>query len=403
MSISMVVQNFSPIRCFLHNKQPPKVRRKIKEKKKKKKVGKPIGDPVGGRDAPINNKHVPCTETQRQKKTEVNVHCPKCCYKKFFFFKFRWTLLNKLLGWPHTFIWCMYRFYRYENTSQHAKQPGGSFQKIWSLDSRLKLPITLATLDCSMFELLILSREPMRLASKLYFIPQQTWQRAFLVLWVSVESAPTHQTGHHMARGVISSPIADWNIGSHIVDASWCITKSICMKKPNFCIIVHQQTAVFLKFYSSFMTWCSHAMFSSWSSLTQIPVLISFEKRISSQFFCHPCASVLIILPAMSMMRKVLFKAIMVFRYPHLVIVHQVFQYGACWVFSHCQLESKVWSSKLYDDFPEDLGVSGSVWICLHVYFYVTFLDILYSCYFQTLKWRVYPDLMPETLQNKRL
>ncbi len=46
---------FSPIRCFLHNKQPLKVRRKKKNKKKKqkKKVGKPIGDPVGGRDAPI--------------------------------------------------------------------------------------------------------------------------------------------------------------------------------------------------------------------------------------------------------------------------------------------------------------------------------------------------------------
>ncbi len=38
MSISMVVQNFSPIRCFLHNKGPPKVRRE----KKKKKVDNPL-------------------------------------------------------------------------------------------------------------------------------------------------------------------------------------------------------------------------------------------------------------------------------------------------------------------------------------------------------------------------
>ncbi len=44
MSISMVVQNFSPIRCFLHNKRPPKVRRK-KKTNKKKKVGNPLRDP----------------------------------------------------------------------------------------------------------------------------------------------------------------------------------------------------------------------------------------------------------------------------------------------------------------------------------------------------------------------
>ncbi len=53
----MVLQNMSPIRCFLHNKWPPKVWRKKKkaeEKKKKKSQQAGIGDPVGGLDAPIN-------------------------------------------------------------------------------------------------------------------------------------------------------------------------------------------------------------------------------------------------------------------------------------------------------------------------------------------------------------
>ncbi len=57
MSTSMVVQNFSPIRCFLHNKwaqnmaveekKQKQQKKKNKKIKKKKKVGKPIGDPVG--------------------------------------------------------------------------------------------------------------------------------------------------------------------------------------------------------------------------------------------------------------------------------------------------------------------------------------------------------------------
>ncbi len=55
MSISMVLQNFSPIGCFLHNKWAQNMAAKEKKEKKKikKKVGKLIGDPVGGRDAPI--------------------------------------------------------------------------------------------------------------------------------------------------------------------------------------------------------------------------------------------------------------------------------------------------------------------------------------------------------------
>ncbi len=36
MSISMVVQTFSPIRCFPHNKWPRKVRRKKKKEQNKK-------------------------------------------------------------------------------------------------------------------------------------------------------------------------------------------------------------------------------------------------------------------------------------------------------------------------------------------------------------------------------
>ncbi len=40
------VQNFIPIRCFLHNKWAQNMAAEEK-KKKKKKVGKPIGDPVG--------------------------------------------------------------------------------------------------------------------------------------------------------------------------------------------------------------------------------------------------------------------------------------------------------------------------------------------------------------------
>ncbi len=52
MSISMVLQNFSPIRGFLHNKWAQNMaaeekKTKQNKKKKKKKVGKPIGDPVG--------------------------------------------------------------------------------------------------------------------------------------------------------------------------------------------------------------------------------------------------------------------------------------------------------------------------------------------------------------------
>ncbi len=52
----MVLQNFSPIRCFLHNKwaqnmaaeeKKQKKKQKKQTKKKKKKGGKPIGDPVG--------------------------------------------------------------------------------------------------------------------------------------------------------------------------------------------------------------------------------------------------------------------------------------------------------------------------------------------------------------------
>ncbi len=44
----MVLQNFSPIRCFLHNKWAQNMAAEEKKKKKiKKKVGKPIGDPVG--------------------------------------------------------------------------------------------------------------------------------------------------------------------------------------------------------------------------------------------------------------------------------------------------------------------------------------------------------------------
>ncbi len=48
MSISMVVQNFSPILCFLQNKWAQNMAaEETAEGKKKKKVGKPIGDPVG--------------------------------------------------------------------------------------------------------------------------------------------------------------------------------------------------------------------------------------------------------------------------------------------------------------------------------------------------------------------
>ncbi len=47
----MVLQNFSPIRCFLHNKWAQNMaaeeKKQNKKKRKKKKVGKPIGDPVG--------------------------------------------------------------------------------------------------------------------------------------------------------------------------------------------------------------------------------------------------------------------------------------------------------------------------------------------------------------------
>ena len=66
----MVVQNFSPIRCFPHNKRPPKVRGRTKKKnrpKKKKEVGKPIGDPVGGRDAPIGRRR-----NRRRKRKNFN-------------------------------------------------------------------------------------------------------------------------------------------------------------------------------------------------------------------------------------------------------------------------------------------------------------------------------------------
>ncbi len=51
----MVLQNFSPIRCFLHNKWAQNMaaeEKKTKKKKKKKKPAHPEGIP-SGRDAPI--------------------------------------------------------------------------------------------------------------------------------------------------------------------------------------------------------------------------------------------------------------------------------------------------------------------------------------------------------------
>ncbi len=54
MSISMVLQNFSPIRFFsLQQMATESAESVAEETKQQKKVGKHIGDAVGGRDAPI--------------------------------------------------------------------------------------------------------------------------------------------------------------------------------------------------------------------------------------------------------------------------------------------------------------------------------------------------------------
>ena len=82
MSISMVLKTFSPIRCFLHYKWPPAVRRK------KKKVSWSIGDPVGGRDAQLSVQlamvyfrftQSDTIETPTYKKVKRPVYEPHCC------------------------------------------------------------------------------------------------------------------------------------------------------------------------------------------------------------------------------------------------------------------------------------------------------------------------------------